>query len=450
MNIESFIREKRDGQNHSKSSLEAWAESVASGKAESAQVGAWLMAVFLRGMNDTEIADLTEAMWKSGKSIPRSEASRSEFWVDKHSTGGVGDKTSLLLVPWVAATCERLLGAGRVKIPMISGRGLGRTGGTLDKLESVPGFQVRQDLSACLELLEQNDHFIVGQTQELSPVDRVLYAARDITGTVECVPLIVSSILSKKLSASLDGLVMDVKYGSGAAMKDRQSAELLASKLAFTGEKLGLPVRSILSETDFPLGFSVGHSLEILECLEFAEGGRRHPQLEALTLDLAESMIVLASRGSVSPDLAREELDLELKSGGVARRMRRMLNAQGGDVETFLDRWKDGLTSHEIQASEPGHWEGLSADTTAETLLKLGGSRLLQSDRIDFGVGVECLLVPGEVVKAGTPTVRVWCREPSQPQQLEELLAELARAQRIRVLPLASRPGQPSELGLSR
>ena len=287
MRPQDVIRKKRDGQSLSRAEIEFFIDGITNGRVADYQVSALLMAIYLNGMDDSEQQILTEAMLNSGKILDFSDIPQPK--ADKHSTGGVGDKTSIIIAPLVAA-CG-------VCVPMISGRGLGHTGGTLDKLESIPGYSVNLSLSAFKDVLREVGYAMAGQTAELAPADKKMYALRDATATVEAIPLIVASIISKKGAAGLDAMIIDVKVGNGAFMREEARAEALAHALVSTGNSCGIKTRALLTDMNQPLGGAVGNSLEILECIELLRGEANEaaqPVLD-LSLELCAHMLVLAN-----------------------------------------------------------------------------------------------------------------------------------------------------------
>src|SRR3954470_3742930 len=294
MHVPSLIEKKREGQELTKEEIEFLIEGFTSGLIADYQASAWAMAVFFRGMTATETSHLTRAMMESGHVLRYPAGSPPK--VDKHSTGGIGDKVSLILAP--------LLACADVWVPMISGRGLGITGGTLNKLESIPGFNVNLDEKRALAQLKSIGVFMIGQTADICPADKKLYALRDVTGTVPSQALIVASIMSKKLAENLDRLVLDVKYGSGAFMKSRGDAEQLAQSMTAVGELMGVKMAHLLTPMEEPLGRSVGNALEIAECVEILNGGGPN--------DLVELVVDLAEKVSTTP---RAKLEKRLKDG---------------------------------------------------------------------------------------------------------------------------------------
>src|SRR6266498_1737486 len=328
MRPQDIIRKKRDGGELSREEIEFFVRGITSGEVADYQSTALLMAIFLNGMTDIESTALTNAMLHSGEVLDFSDISKPK--VDKHSTGGVGDKTSLLIAPLAAA-------AG-VCVPMISGRGLGHTGGTLDKLESIPGYRVDLSTTEFQSVLERVGYAMSGQTAELAPADKKMYALRDATATVEAIPLIVASIISKKGAAGLDAMIIDVKVGSGAFMRDEDRARVLAHALVRTGNACGIRTRALLTDMNQPLGQAVGNSLEVKECIELLRGdsvnGAR-PVLD-LSLELSAQMLVLA-RVDDSLEKARERLQKILSSGQALESFRQNVAEQGGEPRVCDD-----------------------------------------------------------------------------------------------------------------
>jgi pyrimidine-nucleoside phosphorylase len=322
-----LIRNKRDGKTLSRAEIEWIVSAYTGGEVPDYQVSAFLMAAFLRGLSPQETAALTQAMLHSGQVLDFSDLPGGK--VDKHSTGGVGDKTSLILSPLVAA-------AG-VKVPMVSGRGLGHTGGTLDKLEAIPGFNVNLDLSEFRRILSKIGCAMIGQTAELAPADKKLYSLRDVTGTVESPYLICASIMSKKLAEGIDGLVLDVKTGSGAFMKSAADSEFLARLMVETGEEMGKKVVALITDMDQPLGRAIGNALEVAECVEVMRGNFTGLEdLVELTLELGAWMLVLGGR--VNDVAEGRALCLELlRNGQALERFRQLVGEQGGLVAAVDD-----------------------------------------------------------------------------------------------------------------
>src|SRR5882724_5662850 len=319
MHVPALIEAKRDGHELTETEIKGLIDDFTQGLIPDYQLSAWAMAVFFRGMTAAETQHLTDAMMRSGRVLKYPKNSPPK--IDKHSTGGVGDKVSLVLAP--------LLACDNVWVPMISGRGLGITGGTLDKLESIPGFNINLDEKRALQQLDQIGVFIIGQTEDICPADKKLYALRDVTGTVPSQPLIVASIMSKKLAEDLDRLVLDIKFGSGAFMKTKEEAEQLAKAMTSVGERMGVKMSHLLSPMNEPLGRAVGNALEVAECVDILQGGGP-PDLIKLIIDLAEKV-------SETP---RAKLQKRLQDGSAWKKFVSLVYAQDGDA-TMLEKILD-------------------------------------------------------------------------------------------------------------
>ncbi len=397
MHVPTFIERKRDGQELSGDSIAEFIRQYTSGEVADYQAAAWAMAVYFRGMSATETAALTKAMRDSGRVCRWPAGSPPK--VDKHSTGGIGDKVSLILAP--------LLACAGVWVPMISGRGLGITGGTLDKLESIPGFNVNVGEKEALMQLERIGVVMMGQTSDLCPADKKLYALRDVTATVPSIPLIVASIMSKKLAESLDRLVLDVKYGSGAFMKTRADAETLAAALCATGNECGVETTAILNPMDQPLGHTAGNSLEVWESVETLQG-RGPTDLLELTLNLAEK---------VSP-VPRAQLAQWLDDGTAWAKWRELVEAQGGkagETERILEIHRAPI-QHVVSADRSGKLTKMDADQIGRACVALGAGRAKASDPVDFAVGCADIQKIGSAVERGAPLLTVHARDESTLQ----------------------------------
>ncbi len=392
-----FLREKRDGRTHAPERIDAFVRGLVDGSVADYQASAWLMAAFVHGLDEAETAALTEAMWRHGESLPRLPV--TSFRVDKHSTGGVGDKTSLLLVPWVLAAAKRL--NVPIAIPMISGRGLGLTGGTLDKLESIPGYRTAVSVEEGAALLASIGGFVGGQTERTAPADRLLYALRDVTATVDHVSLITASILSKKLSASLDGLVLDVKFGEGAFMRDVETARRLAKSLTRVATANGLRTSVLLTAMDDVLGFAAGNALEVRECAEFLDGTRRSLGLATVTSRLAIAMLRVASP-NISEAMAEAALATSLDDGSANAIFHRWIEAQGGDLVAARRDWADERRSRRISlrvgVSGPLR---IPAGRIGNLLVSIGAGRARKEDRVQPEVGLWLHVEAGTPVREG-------------------------------------------------
>ncbi len=392
MRAVDLIRKKRDGGALAAAEIRFLVDGIATGGVPEYQWAALLMAVVWRGMQPDETAALVDAMLHSGTVVDLGDIPGPK--VDKHSTGGVGDKTSLILAPIVAA-CG-------VTVPMVSGRGLGHTGGTLDKLESIPGFDVRLDLTRYRKVARECGLVLAGQTAEIAPADRVLYALRDATATVESIPLITASILSKKLAEGIDALVLDVKYGDGAFMKSEADARALAASMISIGRELGTPVRALLTRMDEPLGRTVGNALEVKESIACLRG-EGPADLVDLSVDLAAEMLLL---GGATADLtaARERCRRAIADGSALERFRRVIAAQGGEPRVCDD--PDGVlpraaTVTPFRADRAGVVSRLRAWPIGQASMLLGAGRRTVDAAIDPAAGIVIVRGLGERVAPG-------------------------------------------------
>jgi pyrimidine-nucleoside phosphorylase len=392
MRAVDIIRKKRDGGRLAPAEIAFFVEGVTAGTFADYQASALLMAIVLRGMDDEETACLTGSMVDSGRRLDLTELAGRK--VDKHSTGGVGDKTSLVLAP-LAAACG-------VIVPMMSGRGLGHTGGTLDKLEAIPGFRVDLSPAEINEALAAIGCVIVGQTAEVAPADRVLYALRDVTGTVESVPLITASIMSKKIAEGIDGLVLDVKTGRGAFMETREDARRLARSLVAVGNRAGVRTNAFITAMDAPLGQTVGNALEIVECLETLKG-RGPSDLETLSVRLAAEMLVVAGIAGSAAD-ADARVRRALSSGAALQKFTEIVARQGGDARIVQDYRRltpDPARCRSVAAPASGYLASLDAGGIGRAAVLLGAGRSRVGDPIDHGVGITVRVKPGAELRAG-------------------------------------------------
>jgi len=393
MRAVDLIRRKRDSGELTREEINQLIGAYTRGDIPDYQMSAWLMAVVLRGMSGAEIAALTEAMLHSGQVLDFSGLPARK--VDKHSTGGVGDKTSLIIAPIVAA--------GGLLVPMISGRGLGHTGGTLDKLESIPGFNVNLSLADLRRVLETCGCALIGQTAEIAPADKKIYALRDVTGTVESPALICASIMSKKLAEGIDAMVLDVKVGSGAFMKNDEDAALLAELMVETGKRMGKKVVALLTDMSQPLGCKAGNALEVAEAIELLNGGGP-ADLRELCLELAAWMLRLGERVQTVDE--GKKLAWELVVSGRAReKFREIVRLQGGDSAVVDDPGLLPSARHHLDVPSPAG--GYVVQTQCEQLgvacVVLGGGREKKEDKIDPAVGLAFHKRLGDPVQRGEP-----------------------------------------------
>ncbi|HSK08991.1 MAG TPA: thymidine phosphorylase [Vicinamibacterales bacterium] len=427
MRATDILRTKRDGGPLSCDQIEFFVRGVTDGSLPDYQASALLMAVVLRGMTGEETAWLTDAMVRSGIRVDLSAIPGSK--VDKHSTGGVGDKTSLVLAP-LAAACG-------VKVPMMSGRGLGHTGGTLDKLEAIPGFRVDLSIEELRAALETVGCAMLGQTRQIAPADKKLYALRDVTATVESIPLITASIMSKKIAEGIDGLVLDVKTGRGAFMKTLEDSRRLARSLVDTGNRSGVRTEALITAMDAPLGRAVGNALEVIECVETLKG--RGPR------DLADLSVLLAARMVRLAGLAASAEDAEgmvwraLASGAGVEKWREIVAHQGGDPRTVDDYGllPSAPLRHTVRAARSGFLSGLDAERVGRASVALGAGRTRVDEDVDPGVGAIVFAHPGDEVREGDAILELHVRKASD---LDAALALLEGAVEIADAPPARLP----------
>ncbi len=402
MRFIDLIEKKKLGFSHSPEELRFIAESAASGAVPDYQLSAWLMAALWRKMDKDEIAEWTKAMAQSGEILDLKKIKSPK--IDKHSTGGVGDGVSLVLAPLLAE-------AGMI-IPMMSGRGLGHTGGTLDKLESIPGFRVRFSKSEIESQLKKIGVCLFGQNQNIAPADRKLYQLRDATSTVDSVPLIVSSILSKKMAEDLDGLVLDIKVGSGAIFKTAQEAESLAEALIETSRRLKLKAVAVLTRMEEPLGQAVGNALEVKQAVEVLSGDFSARDFVECTLSLGAWALKIA-RKARSVDEGREKLEKLLKNGQALRRMKQIIVCQGGDARvlnnpSLLPKAKKMIL---FKAAQSGFISRIDARKTGEAAVLLGAGRSRAEDQIDYGAGICFFKKTGDKVKSADAIAAFYARD---------------------------------------
>ena len=417
---QDIIIKKRDGGALTKDEIEFFACGVSDGKSfADYQATALLMAIFWRGMTPQETAWLTDAMMRSGDVIDLSDLPGAK--VDKHSTGGVGDKVSLILAP-LAVACG-------LKVPMMSGRGLGHTGGTLDKLEAIPGFKVNLSVPEFRTILQQVGCAMIGQTPQVVPADKKLYSLRDVTGTVECIPLICASIMSKKLAEGIDSLVLDVKFGRGAFMKKKEDALTLARAMVAVGQAGGKPVRALLTAMNQPLGRAAGHTTEVIESLECLKG-RGPADLMAVTYALTAQMLLL---GGLARDLAeaQSKMATAIASGSALQKFRDMCAAQGGDARVVDDYKLLPTAKNLIAVKAPADAKSFVSEVDAlkcgHAIMALGGGRAAVTDNIDHAVGLADLIKIGEPVAPGTLLCTLHANDDAKGARAEALIREAVK-----------------------
>jgi pyrimidine-nucleoside phosphorylase len=416
---QDIIIRKRDGGALTREEIGFFARGVVNGQFADYQATALLMAIFWRGMTPQETAWLTDAMMRSGDVIDLRDLPGAK--VDKHSTGGVGDKVSLILAP-LAAACG-------VVVPMMSGRGLGHTGGTLDKLEAIPGFRVMLEVPEFRAILRQVGLAMIGQTPRVVPADRKLYALRDVTGTVECIPLICASIMSKKLAEGIDSLVLDVKFGKGAFMKRKEDALALARAMVAVGRAAGKPVVAQLTAMDEPLGRCAGHTTEVIESIECLKG-RGPRDLMEVTYALTGHMLVL---GGAAPDLgaAQAKMEAAIADGSALRKFREMCVAQGGDPRVVDDYSVLPAAKKRIELRAGPEARGFVAEVDAlkcgHAIMALGGGRAAVTDQVDHAVGIADLIKVGEPVQPGAILCTLHVNDDARGARAEALVRAAIR-----------------------
>jgi len=412
MNVVHVISKKRDGGELTADEIGFLIHGYVRGDVADYQMSSWAMAVFIRGMTVDETAALTEHMLHSGVTFEWPEGESSK--VDKHSTGGIGDKVSLPLAPLLAC-CD-------MQVPMISGRGLGATGGTLDKLEAIPGFRTDLGTDEFQTVCRRVGCVISGATADLVPADRKLYALRDVTGTVPSIPLIAASIMSKKLAEGLDALVLDVKWGSGAFMKTRDQARALARLMVDTGKRLGVPTAALVTDMNQPLGRMAGNAVEVNESIDALKGVGPSDLME-VSLELGAELLVLASREATTA-LARRRLERALSSGAGLEKFCEMVSAQGGD----LNAPRPVATARNVVCPLDGRVTAIDTERLGYVIIHLGGGRKRLEDKLDRSVGLEILVRIGDTVEKRQPLARIFARADAAAEVKRDLIAAITIA----------------------
>lgn len=426
MNPVHLIEKKRDGQMLSEDEIRWFIDSYTADKIQDYQMSAMLMAIYFQGMNPEELTAFTQAMIESGDSIDLSSIPGCK--IDKHSTGGVGDKVSLILAPLVAS-------AG-ITVPMMAGRGLGHTGGTLDKLESIPGFRTRLSQKEFVHQLNQIGCAIIGQTERVAPADRKLYALRDVTGTVPSIPLICSSILSKKKAEGADGLVLDVKIGQGAFLVERDATYALARKLVELGNTLGLQTQALLTRMDQPLGYAIGNWLEVMESVDVLQG-KGPKDLIDVTVGLGSVMLVMA--GKVKDYIeGYHTLKKILQSGQAWQRFVEMVGMQGGNIGMLhhVETYPKSRYQFEVKASKSGFLRTVHARHLGRCAMMLGAGRMKKEDSVDPKAGILISKKIGDSVAAGDVIATLYSDDSDA---IESMVPEVKRA--IQIHSAGMKPG---------
>ncbi|MGX4599454.1 pyrimidine-nucleoside phosphorylase [Faecalimicrobium sp. JNUCC 81] len=418
MRLYDIIAKKRDKKELSKEEIEFFIEKYTDGKIPDYQASALLMAIYLNGFTKEETANLTMAMVNSGDVVDLSMIEGIKL--DKHSTGGVGDKTSLILVPMVAA-------AGG-KVAKLSGRGLGHTGGTLDKLESIPGFNISVEEDKFIDMVKNAGLVIAGQTQNLVPADKKIYALRDVTATVDSIPLIAASIMSKKIASGSDAIVLDVKYGEGAFMKTAQDAEKLATAMVDIGKSVGRNTSAAITLNGEPLGYAIGNALELKEVIEVLKG-EGPEDLRELCLQLGAQMLKL---GNIEQDVEKGRVKLEsiLKNKSALSKLRELVVLQGGDPKVIdnPELFTIAPLTHKVKATKEGYVYDLNAEGVGVSSLLTGAGRHTKDDDLDYGAGIILEKKMGDYVKVGDILATLYSSDESKFEKAEE---ELQRAYNI-------------------
>lgn len=410
-----LIEKKRDGKELSSEEIQFIIKGYTDGSIPDYQISALTMAIFFKGMTESERADLTMSMVESGDKIDLSKIEGIK--VDKHSTGGVGDTTTLVLGPLVAAV--------GVPVAKMSGRGLGHTGGTIDKLEAVEGFHVEIENEEFIKLVNQNKIAVIGQSGNLTPADKKLYALRDVTATVDSIPLIASSIMSKKIAAGADAIVLDVKTGAGAFMKTLDDSRELAKAMVRIGNNVGRKTMAVISDMSQPLGFAIGNALEVKEAIDTLKG-EGPEDLTELCLVLGSHMVVLAEKAE-TPAQAREMLEQAIKDGSALEAMKTFLSSQGGDASVVDDpsRLPQAKFVYELEAKEDGYVSEIVADAVGTAAMVLGAGRATKESEIDLAVGLMLRKKIGDTVSKGESLATIYSNFENVEEVKERLYSSI-------------------------
>jgi len=414
---QEIIRKKRDKQVLSKEEISQFVKGLTDGTFSEAQIAAMSMAIFSNGMIPEETVYLTEAMTQSGDIISWGDIIDSKLVCDKHSTGGVGDKTSIVLAP--------ILAACGLYVPMISGRGLGHTGGTLDKFDSIPGYETQPDLETFKRVVKDVGCAIIGQTSNLAPADKKLYSIRDVVGTVESLPLITSSILSKKIASGLQSLVLDVKVGNGSFNSNIDIARDLSRSLVNVAKGAGLKCEAILTDMNQILGKSAGHTLEMLECIKFIKNENKDPRLEKITYELITSLLMMVHE--ISKHEAVKKINEVISNGLAAEKFEMMVTALGGPSNILSSYEKDlkiNAIKNDIFIEEKGWVERIETRQLGLILIELGGGRKQVTDKINFSVGYENVASIGEKIDPSKPILTLYSQTKEDYENVRKKICE--------------------------
>ena len=410
---QEIIRKKRDKKSLSKEEINEFVKGLTDGSFSDPQIAAMSMAIFSNGMIPEETVYLTEAMTNSGDTINWSDTVDSELVCDKHSTGGVGDKTSIVLAP--------ILAACGLYVPMISGRGLGHTGGTLDKFDSIPGYNTQPNLDMFKKVVKEVGCAIIGQTSNLAPADKKLYSIRDIVGTVESLPLITSSILSKKIASGLKSLILDVKVGNGSFNSTIEISRELSQSLVSVAKGAGLKCEAIITDMNQVLGKSAGHTLEMLECIKYLKNEIKDYRLEKITNELISSLLMMIHK--ISKEDALKKIEEVLSNGAAAEKFEKMASALGGPkniLSTYETDLRNESTARDIFSDKEGWIEKIHTRELGLILIELGGGRKQVSDKINYGVGYDSVISVGEKIDSTKPLLQLHSNTKDDSKELEE------------------------------
>ena len=410
---QEIIRKKRDNQVLTKEEIDIFVEGLTNGSFSDAQIAAMSMAIFSNGMVAEETVNLTEAMTNSGEKINWSDIINSDLVCDKHSTGGVGDKTSIILAP--------ILAACGLFVPMISGRGLGHTGGTLDKFDSIPGYNTQPDLEKFKKIVKEVGCAIIGQTSNLAPADKKLYSIRDVVGTVESLPLITSSILSKKIASGLKTLVLDVKVGNGSFNKTIDIARNLSNSLVSVAKGAGLKCEAIITDMNQVLGKSAGHTLEMLECIKLITNKESDARLKKITIELAASILMMVK--NISKEDSYKKINEVLSNGLAAEKFEKMVHALGGSSNILSSYEKDlqlNSIKNDLFSKKKGWVKEIHTRELGLVLIEMGGGRKQVTDKINFSVGYENVSNVGQKIDISKPLLNVYTKTNEDFENLKE------------------------------
>ena len=393
---QEIIRKKRDNNTLTEDEIKSFAAGLTNGSFSDSQIASMSMAILLNGMSKDETVCLTKAMTDSGDKLHWQDMVDSDLVSDKHSTGGVGDKVSLILAP--------ILAACGIYVPMISGRGLGHTGGTLDKFDSIPGYNTQPSVDIFRKVVKEVGCAIIGQTSKLAPADKKLYSIRDITGTIESIPLITSSILSKKIASGLKNLVLDIKLGNGSFNKTKDVALMLAESLVSVAKQAGLQCEAVLTDMNQVLGWNAGHSLEIIECVEFLVNKKKNKRLEMVTNELSASVLMMAKK--IDKKEAINKINQVINNGTAAEKFDKMVHALGGPMnilESYNNHLPRASHNNQVLAEQTGFIQSIETRKLGLLLIELGGGRKQIKDSIDYSVGFENVIGVGDYVESTSP-----------------------------------------------